>query len=62
MDEKRKYHAVGVIAFKEVSERVPGKNSRDLGNKPLYKHIVEKALKSRLDKVFVITNSRVSQP
>jgi len=51
-----KYHSVGVIAFKENSERIIGKNLRNLGDKPLYKYIIEKALASNLDKVFVITN------
>jgi len=56
-----KYHSVGIIAFKEASERVVGKNLRDIGGKPLYKHIIEKALNSNLDKVFVITNSEIAK-
>lgn len=56
-----KFHSVGIIAFKEASERVVGKNLRDIGGKPLYKHIIEKALNSKLDKVFVITNSEIAK-
>ncbi|MBT3397444.1 hypothetical protein HOA55_00375 [archaeon] len=55
-EEVGKYHAVGIIAFKENSERVIGKNLRILEGKPLYKYIIEKALKSNLEKVYVITN------
>lgn len=54
--KNEKYHSVGIIAFKENSERVIGKNLRNLGGKSLYKYIIEKALSSDLDKVYVITN------
>lgn len=54
-----KYSAVAIIPFKETSERVPGKNFRLLAGRPLYEHIVRKALSSkRLEKVFVCTNSK----
>jgi len=55
--EKYKYLSAGFIPFKKESERVPGKNFRKLGKKPLFKHIIEKALKSNLDVVFISTNS-----
>lgn len=52
-----KYSSVAVIPFKENSERVPGKNFKNLGGKPLYQHIIQKALKSNLEKIFICTNS-----
>ena len=55
------YNSVGIIPFKEISTRVPGKNFRELAGKPLYQHIVQKALESKLDKVFVCTNSETAQ-
>jgi len=54
---KSKYRAVGIISFKAQSERVPKKNLKLLGNKPLYYHAIKKALASNLDKVFVITDA-----
>lgn len=58
---EEKFHSVAFIPFKEISERVPGKNFRIFGNKPLYQHIIEKALKSNINKVYVITNSLDAQ-
>ena len=53
----KRYHSVGLIPFKEKSERVPGKNFRPLGGKPLWHHIVDNALESNLDAIFISTNS-----
>jgi len=54
---KNKYGAVGIISFKAQSERIPRKNLREIGGKPLYYHAIKKALASNLDSVFVITDA-----
>lgn len=54
----KKYSSVGIIPFKKTSERMPGKNFRKLGGKPLFEHIVRKALASNLEKIFICTNSK----
>jgi len=51
-----KYKVVALIPVKGRSERVPGKNFKYLGGKPLYEHMIEKALKSNVDAVFVNTD------
>lgn len=54
----KEYSAVAFIPFKEKSERVPGKNFRELEGKPLYQYIIENAKKSKsIEEVFVCTNS-----
>ncbi|NPE27143.1 hypothetical protein HNV12_04025 [Methanococcoides sp. SA1] len=54
----RRYHSVGILAFKENSERVPSKNLKILGSKILYEHVLDAAKSSNLDKIFIITNSK----
>ena len=44
------------IPIKENSKRVKGKNLRNLGNKPLYRHILDKCTKV-FNNVFVDTDS-----
>lgn len=47
-----------VIPMRHNSERVPGKNYRSLGGKPLYQHVVETLLTvPEIDKVVVDTDS-----
>lgn len=46
---------VGVIPARGGSKRVPGKNIRPLGGKPLMGYSVEAALNSKLDRVIVST-------
>ncbi|MFA5953742.1 MAG: hypothetical protein WC812_04070 [Candidatus Pacearchaeota archaeon] len=54
---KMNYESVGIIAFKSRSERIPEKNLKNLGEKPLYYYMIKKALLSNLDKIFVITDA-----
>ena len=53
------YHCVAIIPIKASSKRVVGKNFRPLGGKPLFEHMLETALQSRMDAVFVNTDSPV---
>ena len=46
------------IPIKSNSERVPGKNFRQLCGKPLYQHIIENSIKANcFDDIYVDTNS-----
>lgn len=56
---RTRYHCVAIIPVKDVSTRVAGKNVRLLGGKPLFEHMLEAALRSRADAVFVNTDSPV---
>lgn len=50
---------VAFVPMRHESERVPGKNYRDLAGKPLYCHIVETLLACReIDEVVIDTDSR----
>ncbi len=44
----KNYKIAAIVPMRHSSERVPGKNYRDFAGKPLFFHIVESLLKSRL--------------
>lgn len=51
-------HVVGVVPMRHNSERVQGKNYRDLGGRPLYHHIIDTLLQvSEIDEVVIDTDS-----
>ncbi|UCC94723.1 MAG: acylneuraminate cytidylyltransferase family protein [Candidatus Omnitrophota bacterium] len=54
----KKYHCVAFIPVKTTSRRVPGKNFRNLGGKPLFEHVLQAALNSKVEAVFVDTDSK----
>jgi len=57
--KKSKKKIICFIPIKENSERLKFKNFRKIGNKPLFKHIVDKVIKIKeFDKVIVDTDSK----
>jgi len=53
-------NVVAIVPMRHESERVPGKNYRPLGGRPLFHHIVATLLASpRIDKVVIDTDSDV---
>ena len=48
---------VAIIPIKNKSVRVPGKNFKKIGGKPLYKFTLEKLKKCNFDEVYVDTDS-----
>ena len=49
-----------IVPMRHTSERVPGKNYRDLGGQPLYRHIVQTLLSvSEINQVAIDTDSPV---
>lgn len=53
-----KFKIVALIPMRHASERVPGKNYRNFAGKPLFYHIIENLLKSKLiDQIVVDTDS-----
>lgn len=51
-------HVTAIVPMRHASERVPGKNYRDLGGKPLYHHVVETLLKTpSVGEVIIDTDS-----
>lgn len=48
-----------IVPMRHSSERVPGKNYRNFGTKPLYQHIVDSLLNSEVDKVVIDTDSEL---
>ena len=60
--KKLKKKIICFIPIKQNSERLKFKNFRKIGYKPLYKHIVDKAVKIKeFDKVIIDTDSKVIQ-
>ena len=53
-----KYHIVALVPMRHTSARVPGKNYRLFGGKPLFHHILSNLLKCKeIDKVVIDTDS-----
>ena len=49
-----------IIPIRHVSQRIQGKNYRILGNKPLYRHILETLIESRkITNIIIDTNSSI---
>ncbi|WP_341199534.1 acylneuraminate cytidylyltransferase family protein [Croceibacter atlanticus] len=48
--------SVGFIPLRKGSKGIPGKNKKDLAGKPLYQWILDEAILSNLDEVFVFTD------
>lgn len=56
---KKKLKNVALLPMKANSQRVPGKNFRDLGGKPLFRWILDTLLQSgEIDKVVINTDAR----
>lgn len=55
--ENKKYNCIISIPIKANSQRVPKKNFKELGGRPLFEIMIDKALKSDADAVFVNTDS-----
>jgi len=52
------YNIVALVPMRHHSQRVPGKNYRPLGGKPLYQHVIETLLACpEIDRVVVDTDS-----
>jgi CMP-N-acetylneuraminic acid synthetase len=49
---------IAIVPIKQKSERVPGKNFKNINGKPLYKFMLEKIVKCEFDEVFVDTDSK----
>lgn len=50
---------IAIVPVRHFSQRVPGKNYRPLGSKPLYYYVLETLLKSNVNKVIVDTDSEI---
>ena len=48
---------VAIIPIKQKSERVPGKNLRLVGEKPLYQYLLDKLSSCNFDEVFIDSDS-----
>lgn len=48
--------SVGFIPLRKGSKGIPGKNKKDLAGKPLYQWVLDEAIQSNLDEVFVFTD------
>jgi len=48
---------VAIIPIKQSSERVPGKNFRFVGGKPLYRHLLDNLQYCNFDKVYIDSDS-----
>ena len=48
---------VAIIPIKEKSERVPGKNFRMIGEKPLYKYLLDKLENCHFDEIYIDSDS-----
>ncbi len=48
---------VAIIPIKSTSKRVKGKNFRIVGNKPLYKHLLDKLKKTNFDEIYIDSDS-----
>lgn len=48
---------VALVPIRHASQRVPGKNYRLLGKRPLYEYVMDTLIKSRVEKIVVDTNS-----
>ena len=48
---------VAIIPIKEKSERVPGKNFRVIGEKPLYKYLLDNLRNCNFDEIYIDSDS-----
>jgi CMP-N-acetylneuraminic acid synthetase len=56
---EEEYNCVAIIPIQANSQKNPGKNFIEVAGKPLFEHMIIKALKSNFDCVFVDTDSEV---
>lgn len=54
------YRTIAIVPMRHVSQRVTQKNYRNLGNKPLYQHIIETILKcDQIEQLIIETDSSI---
>jgi len=47
---------IGIIPLRKGSKRIPGKNKKEIAGKPLFRWVLDEAVKSQLDKIYVYTD------
>ena len=52
---------VAIVPIKSISKRVKGKNFRQIGKKPLYKHLLDKLNKTNFDEIYLDSDSKEIQ-
>ena len=51
--------SIAIIPVRHFSQRVPGKNYRPLGSKPLYYYIIDTLIQSKVDRLIIDTDSEI---